>query len=142
MAAGFGPGDVSVLVGDHAAGKHFGIKEKTKAPEGAAAGAAIGGTLGAIVIGLVAVGSIALPGIGLLAAGPIVAALAGAGAGGATGGILGGLIGATMPEHEAALVKTLERGHILLAVAAQGERAEMVQKIFRETGAEGISRAA
>src|SRR5689334_16995449 len=106
MDAGFGPSDVSVLVGDFAAGKHFGVKEKTKGPEGAVAGGAIGATLGAIAAGLVAVGSIAVPGIGLLAAGPIVAALAGAGAGGAAGGMLGGLIGLTRPEHEATLVKT------------------------------------
>lgn len=142
IAAGFGTGDISVLVSDHAAGRHFGIREKTKAPEGAAAGAAIGGTLGALVAGLVAVGSIALPGIGLLAAGPVVAALAGAGAGGATGGLLGAAIGATQPEHEAKLVGSLQRGNILLAVAAEGPAADKAKKILTECGAEHVSRAA
>jgi hypothetical protein len=37
----------------------------------------------------------------LIAAGPVVAALAGAGAAGATGGLVGGLIGAGIPEVEA-----------------------------------------
>jgi hypothetical protein len=36
-----------------------------------------------------------------IAAGPIMAALAGAGVGAATGGIAGGLIGLGMPEYEA-----------------------------------------
>src|SRR5687768_7549477 len=93
VAAGWAPNEISVLLSDQSAGTHFGVKEKTKAPEGAATGAAIGGTLGAVIAGLAAVGSIVIPGLGLLAAGPIVAALAGAGAGGATGGLLGGLLG-------------------------------------------------
>ena len=51
---------------------------------------------------LVGIGALAIPGIGpLVAAGPVVAALAGAGAAGATGGLVGGLIGAGIPEVEA-----------------------------------------
>src|SRR5690242_15805535 len=143
VAAGWAPAEISVLVGDHAAGRHFGVKEKTKAPEGAATGAALGGALGAVVAGLAAVGSIVIPVLGLLAAGPIVAALAGAGAGGAAGGLRGGLRGATRPEHEAKLVKSLEVGHILLAVPAEKhELAERAKKILEACGAEHVSRAA
>jgi hypothetical protein len=44
----------------------------------------------------------AIPGVGsLIAAGPIIATLAGAGVGGAAGGIVGALIGAGIPEFEA-----------------------------------------
>ena len=60
----------------------------SKAAEGTGAGAAIGGTLGAIIAGIAAIGtSVLLPGIGLIVAGPLAAALVGAGAGGIAGGI-------------------------------------------------------
>jgi len=55
----------------------------TKAWEGAGKGAAIGGTVGATLAAIAAIGtSVALPGIGLLIAGPLAAGIAGAGAGG------------------------------------------------------------
>ena len=76
----------------------------SKALEGAGAGSAIGGTLGAIIGGIAAIGtSVVLPGVGLIVAGPIVAALTGAGAGGLTGGLVGALIGSGIPEERAAL---------------------------------------
>jgi len=51
---------------------------------------------------LVGVGALAIPGVGpLIAAGPIVAALAGFGVGGAVGGIAGVLIGMGIAEYEA-----------------------------------------
>lgn len=75
----------------------------SKALEGAGAGSAIGGTLGAIIGGIAAIGtSVVLPGVGLVVAGPIVAALTGAGAGGLTGGLVGALIGSGIPEERAA----------------------------------------
>jgi uncharacterized protein YjbJ (UPF0337 family) len=73
-----------------------------KALEGAGAGSAIGGTLGAIIGGIAAIGTnVFLPGLGLIVAGPLAAALAGAGAGGLTGGLVGALIGSGIPEDRA-----------------------------------------
>ena len=44
---------------------------------------------------------LAIPGVGsLIAAGPVVAALAGVGAGGAVGAVPGGLIGLGIPEYK------------------------------------------
>ncbi len=74
----------------------------SKALEGAGAGSAIGGTLGAIIGGIAAIGTnVLLPGLGLVVAGPLAAALAGAGAGGLTGGLVGALIGSGIPEERA-----------------------------------------
>lgn len=74
----------------------------SKALEGAGAGSAIGGTLGAIIGGIAAIGtSVLIPGLGLIVAGPLAAALAGAGAGGLTGGLVGALIGSGIPEERA-----------------------------------------
>jgi hypothetical protein len=59
----------------------------TKTPEGAATGAGTGAAVGGVLGWLVGIGALTIPGLGpLVAAGPIVAALAGAGAVGATGG--------------------------------------------------------
>ena len=76
----------------------------SKALEGTGVGSAIGGTLGAIIGGIAAIGTnVFLPGLGLVVAGPLVAAFAGAGAGGLTGGLVGALIGSGIPEERAAL---------------------------------------
>ncbi|HEY7334580.1 MAG TPA: hypothetical protein VH639_06825 [Bryobacteraceae bacterium] len=51
---------------------------------------------------LAGIGAIAIPGVGpLIAAGPIMALLAGAGAGGAVGTLIGALVGMGIPEYEA-----------------------------------------
>jgi len=64
--------------------------------------------VGATLAAIAAIGTtLALPGLGLLIAGPIAAGLAGAGAGGATGGLIGALIGAGIPEER---VKDYEEG--------------------------------
>jgi hypothetical protein len=62
----------------------------------------IGGSLGAIIGGIAALGTnLVLPGLGLVVWGPIAAGLAGLGAGGATGGLIGALVGAGIPEERA-----------------------------------------
>ena len=127
--------DISVLMSEETRGREFEMQAATKAPEGAATGAATGGVLGAVAASLVAVGAVAAPGIGLLAAGPIVAGLAGAGAGAAAGGVLGGLAGLGFPEHEAKLVsKEISGGALLLGVQAHEDRVEAVKKALADTG--------
>src|SRR6266446_1098533 len=49
------------------------LRMATKAPEGVATGATIGGVLGAVAAGLVALGIIVVPGLPLVAAGPVAA---------------------------------------------------------------------
>ncbi|MBY0407630.1 MAG: hypothetical protein K2Q01_08050, partial [Rickettsiales bacterium] len=75
--------------------------EATRAAKGGVTGAAIGGALGALIAGLTAVGSIVVTGGSVLVAGPIVAALSGAGAGGIVGGLGGALINAGFAADEA-----------------------------------------
>jgi hypothetical protein len=77
-AAGFSANDVSVLFPDKTGTKDFAHEQHTKAPEGAAAGAGAGALLGGALGWMVGIGSLAIPGLGpLIAAGPIMAALAG-----------------------------------------------------------------
>ena len=80
---------------------------ETKALKGAGAGAAIGGTAGATIAAIAAIGtSLLIPGLGIVVAGPLVAALAGAGAGGAAGGLIGALVGHGIPENRAKVYET------------------------------------
>src|SRR5262249_3457527 len=116
--AGFRNTNISVLFPENAGTKDFAHEKGTKAPEGAstggAAGLAIGGTLG----WLAGIGSLAIPGVGpFIAAGPIMAALAGGAVGGVVGGIGGALAGMVFPEYEAKRYQGLiEKGGILLSV--------------------------
>jgi hypothetical protein len=124
---------------DATRGREFGLAMATKAPEGAATGATIGGVIGAIAAGLVALGIIAVPGLGLVAAGPIVAALAGMGAGAAAGGLTGALIGLGIPEHEAKFYnEEIEKGGILVGVYTHDDRADQARKILDAAGAERV----
>lgn len=115
QARGYSKDDLNVVMSDETRKRHFagdseGIETElgNKAAEGAGIGGAIGGTLGAIIAGIAAVGtSLALPGLGLVIAGPLAAAAAGAGAGAAGGGLLGALIGWNIPEER---VKEYEEG--------------------------------
>jgi len=105
---GYTDDDVNLLMSDQTRDTWFDGDDSTelgsKALEGAGAGSAIGGTLGAIIGGIAAIGTnVILPGLGLIVAGPIAAALAGAGAGGLTGGLVGALIGSGIPEDRAKL---------------------------------------
>jgi hypothetical protein len=71
--------DISVLFPDKEGTKDFAHEKSTKAPEGAAAGGTAGAVMGGTFGWLVGMGSLAIPGVGpLIAAGPIMAALAGA----------------------------------------------------------------
>jgi len=106
LARGYTKDDVNVMMSDQTRDTWFADGDDTglgsKALEGAGTGSAIGGTLGAIIAGIAAIGtSVLIPGLGLVVAGPIAAALAGAGAGGLTGGLVGALIGSGIPEDRA-----------------------------------------
>ena len=83
-AAGFPNNDVSALFPENKGTKDFATEKNTKAPEGATTGAGAGALLGGGLGWLAGIGALAIPGLGpFIAAGPIMAALAGAGVGGA-----------------------------------------------------------
>lgn len=107
---GYSDDDINLMMSDKTRDTWFDGEDAgdtalgSKALEGAGAGSAIGGTLGAIIAGIAAIGTnVLLPGLGLVVAGPLAAALAGAGAGGLTGGLVGALIGSGIPEERAKL---------------------------------------
>jgi uncharacterized protein YjbJ (UPF0337 family) len=127
---GYKPDDVSVLMSEDTRRRHFGdvtpgteFKTGSKAAEGAGVGGATGLGVGAALGALLAAAtSIAIPGIGLLVAGPIAGAIAGAGAGGAAGTLIGALIGAGIPEERAKVYdRGIREGGIVLGTRARDE---------------------
>jgi hypothetical protein len=102
IAANFPSSSISVLFPDTRSTKEFAHEKHTKAPEGTTAGATVGGVIGGTLGVLVGAGALAIPGLGpFIAAGPLMAGLAGLGAGGAVGGLVGALVGMGIPEYEA-----------------------------------------
>jgi hypothetical protein len=142
QAAGFRNTDISVLLPENLGTKDFAHEKNTKAPEGATAGGVSGAVIGGALGWLAGIGMLAIPGIGpLLAAGPIVAALAGAGAGGAVGGITGALVGMGIPEYEAKRYEgRVKSGGILISVHSDNsDWTKRAKEILERTGAEDIS---
>ena len=138
--AGFSESDTSVLFPDKTGTRDFAHEQNTKAPEGATAGGATGIVVGGALGWLVGIGALAIPGLGpFIAAGPIMAALAGAGA--AAGGIAGALVGTGMPEYEAKLYEgKILSGNVLLSVHANdGDEVSRAKGVFKRDGAEDIS---
>ena len=141
MKRGYTRDDISVLMSDSTKSKEFAIETRTHAADGLGYGAAVGGTVGAVLAALAAVGTnIVLPGVGLIVAGPLAAALAGAGAGGAAGGLIGALVGAGIPEHRAKVYDaSLRAGGILLGIEAKtDEEADGLEKLLEDLGAEHV----
>src|SRR5918994_2191012 len=140
--AGFRNSDISAIMPDRdRTTKDLAHEINTKAPEGVATGAGTGAAVGGVLGWLVGIGALTIPGIGpLVAAGPIVAALAGAGAVGATGGLLGGLIGARMPEIEAKRYagRIREGGYLCSVHCDDREWAGRAKEILEATGARDV----
>jgi uncharacterized protein YjbJ (UPF0337 family) len=147
---GYKPADISVVMSDDTRKRHFGdakpgqeFKEGSKAAEGAGIGGGIGLGVGAAIGALVATATaIAIPGLGLVVAGPIAGAIAGAGAGGATGTLVGALIGAGIPETRAAeYERGLRDGGIVLGTRAKDEaHATELERDFTSYGARNVLR--
>jgi hypothetical protein len=142
IAAGFPSANISVLLPDNTSTREFAHTKETKAPEGTTTGVTAGGVIGGTLGVLVGIGALAIPGVGpLIAAGPIVAGLAGLGVGGAVGGLVGALIGMGIPEYEAKRYDGhVKGGGTLLSVHCDtSEQVSRAKDLLKGTGATDIS---
>jgi hypothetical protein len=98
------------------------------AKRGVLAGAGVGGVAGL----LAGIGAIAIPGVGpVIAAGWLIATLAGAGAGAAGGGLIGALTGAGVSREEAETYhEGVRRGGSLVTVQAEDAEVARVQSLL------------
>ena len=141
LKRGYPREEISLLMSDETRTKTFGLASGTHAAEGATAGGVLGGTVGGVLAAVAAVGTnLALPGLGLVIAGPIAAALAGIGAGTVTGGLVGALVGAGIPEHRAKVYESgIRSGGILIGVGARSDQeADEIERVLEEVGAEHV----
>jgi hypothetical protein len=144
ISAGFSNSAISVLLPDDESSRAFAHEKNTKAPEGTTTGAATGGVVGGTLGLLAGIGALAIPGVGpLIAAGPIMAALAGVGVGGAVGGVVGALVGLGIPEYEAKRYEgAVKNGGTLLSVHCDtSEQIDTAKASLKETGAQDIASA-
>ena len=135
--AGFSENQIGVAMRDRGEQRDLVNDTGTKAAEGAATGAASGGVVGGVLGLLAGVGALAIPGVGPIVAGGVLAStLTGAGIGAAAGGIIGGLIGMGIPEEEARhFDQGFRAGGILVTVEA-GARADEARDILRTNAAD------
>jgi hypothetical protein len=142
IAAGYPSSSISVLLPDTGSTKEFAHEKATKAPEGTAAGVTAGGVIGGTIGVLAGVGMLAIPGVGpLIAAGPIMAGLAGLGVGGAMGGLVGALVGMGIPEYEAKRYEGfVKNGGTLLSVHCDtSDQVSRAKDMLKGTGATDIA---
>ena len=138
----FSNDDISVLLQDNQGTKDFAHQKNTKAPEGTTTGVTAGGVIGGTLGLLAGIGALAIPGVGpFIAAGPIMAALAGLGVGGAVGGLIGALVGMGIPEYEAKRYQGhIKAGGVLLSVHCDtSDEITRAKDLLKHTGAQDIS---
>jgi hypothetical protein len=145
-AQGFRNSDISVLIpsneNDEWTKDNDVSGKETKATEGATTGAVGGLAFGGALGWLAGAGALAIPGIGpFVAAGPIMAALAGAGIAGSLGGVTGALIGSGIPEAEAKKYEGyMKEGGMLLSVHSDDKQwMEKAKRILESGGAKDVS---
>jgi len=143
---GYSTDEIILLMSDETHNTHFKDNKddsgfQTLAMEKAGLGSAIGGTAGAVIGAIAAVGTtIALPGLGLVVAGPIVAALSGAGAGGLAGGIIGGLVGSGIPKEKATFYEhSIKCGGVVIGVTPRSKQdRDDITRDWKDIGGEDI----
>ena len=141
-ANNFRNSDISVLMPSKQETKDFAVEKNTKAPEGAATGATAGVVGGGVLGWLVGAGALAIPGVGpFIAAGPIIAAIAGAGVGGTLGGVAGGLIGLGIPEFEAQRYEGyIKEGGMLISIHVDDSDWEAkAKRLLEANGAKDVA---
>jgi hypothetical protein len=140
LAAGFTKREISVVCSDEATESHFReFEHERPAGTNTPAAVAVGGSIGAVLGGLTAIGvGAATGGVGLLVAG---------GAAAWTGGVFGGFLGAmasrgTENELSNFYNQAVVLGRILVGVEIHGDGAEArlheAERILAESGAEPL----
>lgn len=139
---GFDRSNISLVATDRWDAQNKGIgaidADNDGVPDGAqlgndvAAGMATGGVVGGLGGVLLGLGALAIPGFGpLIAAGPLVAGLTGAGIGAAVGGLVGALVNWGVPQTDAELyAESVRRGSVLVGLKTEESRVAQATEIM------------
>ena len=144
IARGYSASEINIMMSDETRGYYE--KENSKisvgnlATEGVAAGGTLGAAVGGTVAAIMAIGTaVAIPGLGWVVAGPILAGLAGVGAGAVTGGLVGGLIGLGIPESNAhAYEEALKKGGVVIGVVPDQGDTDDIKTHFEKLEGENV----
>jgi hypothetical protein len=127
LSAGFTKSDISLIMSDKAKEHFSAAAEDTgdRTLKDAAIGAGVGGVLTGLLLGLTTVSAVLIPGLPVLVAGPLIAAIEGLGAGAAVGGIVGALSGLGIKAAEANHYETqIKAGKAVIVVHASDKEKE------------------
>lgn len=139
IEAGFTRDEVCLLAPDDP-GVHFAVETKHETMAGLGGGTLIGFVVGGLVGALQAVAAITIPALDIVAGGPYVSALVGAGAGAAIGGLIGALVGVSRVHHEAVVRNGDDPGYTLVGVTAPRNMARSAQELLETAGAFRITK--
>jgi hypothetical protein len=136
--SGIDPRHISMIAGDPEE-RHAGQLTHLDAGEeggATAGGAAMGGVLGGLTGVLFGLGAFAIPGLGpVIAAGPLVSGLVGAGIGAASGGLIGAMVDWGVSEEEAEFyLEGVRRGGVLVAVRTPDDEVETIVDYMDQEG--------
>ena len=136
VQAGFDRGNISLVANNRTTDGTTTAGDGEAVAEGVAGGALVGGALGGLGGVLLGLGGLAIPGVGpVVAAGPIVAGLTGAGIGAAVGGLVGALVNWGVPEDEAEFyAEGVRRGGTLVALKSDDSQANKALGIMNSHG--------
>ena len=143
---GYDTGDINVVMSDDTRkryfsdDRHINTELGRKVEEGGELGGPTGGTIGTIIPVLVAGALLALPGLGLVLAGPIAAALAGAGAAGLAVGLIGALSDWGIPEERVQQYEAgIHDGGILMGVKPRSDQdAQYIEQQWKASGGQHV----
>ena len=144
LSRGYHDSDINFMMSDETRKAYMAEGGKysvgSHSTEGVATGGTIGAAVGATAAAIAAIGTaVAIPGLGWIVAGPVLAGLAGAGAGAVTGGVIGGLIGLGIPESNArAYEEALKNGGVVLGVEPREGDASEIKRQFEAFNGENV----
>jgi uncharacterized membrane protein len=133
---GFREEELSVIASDIAGEYKSDATAVTDSESNAATGAVAGGLVGGAAGVALSTVALAIPGIGpIVAAGPLLAGLTGAGAGAVAGGVIGALTDEGIPqEHATYYAEAVRRGGALVTARVDDVRADRAAEILRAQG--------
>jgi len=136
--------DTISIAANNATGEYTQSPPSGEEWSGTATGAATGATIGGIGGLLVGLGALVIPGIGpVVAAGPLIAALTGAGIGAVAGGLIGALTDIGVPEEEAGYyAEGVRRGGTLVTINAEDGRVDEAIDILEDHNAVDVEQRA
>jgi len=132
VKAGIDRSSISIVAGDSEGMNASRLTPKGDGSDTGAEGAATGALLGGIGGAILGITALAIPGIGpVVAAGPLIAGLVGAGVGAAVGGLVGALVDAGLPQENAGYyAEGVRRGGTLVSVEAEDNEVDRIIDIL------------